>query len=499
MSKIRVDFHSPFVVTLDVGSSSVRAMVFDASGQPVDHLDHEIEHRVHTTSDGGAELDAEAVLVRCLDCLRALAAQRKFRRLRREVAAVGASMFMHTLVGTDRAGRALTPLYMWSDTRSRIVLDKGVRPLEADALHQQTGCPLHSSFPLAKLLWLRKTRPALFRRVRRWLSMGDYLHLRLFGRPSISYSMASGSGLFATRELRWDEEALRIAGVRAGQLGELVDYDQANEGVARRFRNDLGRLARVPWLPAMADGVCSNVGSDCIDDTRFALNLGTSAAMRAITRQRIGRVPAGLFRYRVDRHAVLIGGASSNCGNLRRWLLETLRVRKRSKLENDLARMKPCAHGLTVLPFLSGERAPFWSSGLTGAVLGLRSATTANDIARATFESMSFQLALIHERLRDTLPRARTLVVSGGGSGSDWWMQMLADVMRTPVRVSSISEASSRGTALLALKALGADAAVDRNRAGREMVFTPESRRARIYSAALDRYRSLATRSFPAT
>ncbi len=399
-------------------------------------------------------------------------------------------MFMHTLVGIGRDDRAITPLYMWSDTRSRSALAHAARTLDAPAIHQRTGCPLHTSYPFAKLLWLRQERPQLFRRVRRWLSMGDYLYLRLFGRPTISYSMASGSGMFETQKLRWDDDILHASHVDAGQLGTLVDFDHREVGMIREFRRELKAFPDLPWFPAMGDGACSNIGSGCGDETRFALNLGTSGAMRAVCPKRLGPVPEGLFCYVVDAKRLLLGGAISNCGNLRRWLLDT--VQPRGDLDRELARMRPDAHGLTVLPFLSGERAPFWPADATGAILGLRATTTSLDIARAGLDAVCYQLALIQERLRVALPQARSIVVSGGGSMSHWWMQMMADTMNMPVRLSSIAEASSRGAALLALEALGLKS--PKREIGGRMLH-PHLQRGRVYRRALDRCRELCPQS----
>ncbi|MSU62723.1 MAG: carbohydrate kinase [Pedosphaera sp.] len=486
MASQKDNYEPPFVVALDVGSSSIRAMVFDSDGRQIEGLQTEVEHHTKTTHDGGAVFDADAIAQRTIECVAALQEKKAFRHCRKRVAAVGCSMFMHSLVGTDRAGHACTPLYTWSDTRSRDTL-AGSR-LDRKAIHQRTGCPLHTSYPLAKLLWLRREQSGLFRRAHCWLSMGDYLYLQLFGRPTLSLSMASGSGLLDFRKLQWDATLLRTVGIREGQLGELVDCDDASNGPRGKFRRALGCLAGVPWFPAMGDAVCSNIGSDCVDDSRFALNLGTSGAMRSMFRRVPSGIPDGLFCYRVDRQRLLLGGAISNCGNLRRWLLHTMQLGRRAEMDSALARMSPDSHGLTMLPFLAGERAPLWPNDATGAILGLRSATTPSDIARAGCDAVCYQLTMIHERLTYALPRAKKIVVSGGGSSTDWWMQMMADTMNTPVQLSLVKEASSRGAALLALEALGIHGTTT-SKSGK--TYGPNAHRGQVYRRALQRYKEL--------
>jgi gluconokinase len=298
--------------------------------------------------------------------------------------------------------------------------------------------------------------------------------------------MASASGLFSHRSLQWDEAMLAAAGVQAEQLGELVDFDDRSIGLVTPYCRRLAAFADLPWFPAMADGVCSNLGSGCVDESRFALNLGTSGALRAISPRSNRRVPEGLFCYVVDRDRRLLGGAISNCGNLRRWLLDT--IQPGGDLDRQLPRMEPDAHGLTMLPFLAGERAPFWPADATGAILGLRASSTPLDIVRAGLDAVCYQLALIHARLRTTLHRTRCIVASGGGSASDWWMQMMADTADIPVRRSGVAEASSRGAALLALEALGVIRASKQVPSPRGRTFVPNAERGLTYRRALNRY-----------
>jgi gluconokinase len=321
--------------------------------------------------------------------------------------------------------------------------------------------------------------------------MGDYLYLQLFGRPTLSYSMASGTGLFSHRALDWEPTLLERVGVKREQLGELVDFDARNTGLAGKHAAGLKEFAGMPWFPAMADSACSNMGSGCVDASRLALNLGTSGAMRVVFNGPLKKIPDGLFCYVVGRGRLLLGGSISNCGNLRRWLLETFQLE--TNLDQNLAAMKPDSHGLTMLPFLAGERAPFWPRDVTGILVGLRGATRPIDIARAAFEALTYQLALIHERLVRTFPQAQKVIVSGGAS-SRWWVQMMADTFLMPVQFLQTAEASSRGAALLALEALG----VVRDAASIEApwgeLVQPNEARSKIYRKSLRHYEALCHR-----
>jgi gluconokinase len=166
-------------------------------------------------------------------------------------------------------------------------------------------------------------------------------------------------------------------------------------------------------------------------------------------------IPPGLWCYRLDGRRFVIGGALSNGGNLRKWLVDTLRVDEK-KLEDVLSNMAPGAHGLTFVPHLAGERSLGYAPHAFGAIAGITSATTAKDMARAGLESVAIEFARVDRRMNEVIPRATTLVASGAALlSSPAWMQMMADAIGRPVAAGKAKEASSRGAALFALEWLG--------------------------------------------
>jgi gluconokinase len=210
----------------------------------------------------------------------------------------------------------------------------------------------------------------------------------------------------------------------------------------------------VPWFPAVGDGAASNVGSDCVEPARVALNVGTSAALRIVTRA-TAPPPRGLWRYRLDRGASLVGGALSEGGNAHAWCRKVLRLDDDAAVESALAQ-RADDHGLTVLPFFAGERAPGWRGDRRALLAGLGLDTTAEDIARAVLESIALRLALVYGLLVPCATADHVLVGSGGALvASPGWAQLIADALDRPLLVSREAEATSRGVALLALDALG--------------------------------------------
>ena len=328
---------APLALGLDVGTSSARAFVFDAQGRELGG--GQVEYEWATTPNGGVEVDPEVIVAAAAESVDA--ALHSVGRDAGRIAAVGVTALWHSLLGLDADGRPVTPAYPWSDTRATAAAAELRRELDAAAIHRRTGAALHPSYLPARLRWLHDTRPALFRSARFWVSIAEYLELRLFGRRRVSVSMASGTGLLDQHTLDWDPEILRAACIGAEQLSPLVDLDCAAPELAEPFRSRWPVLAQVPWYPALGDGASANVGSGCIGPARIALSLGTSGALRLLDATDDPAIPPHLWCYRLDRTHALWGGAVSNGGNVYAWLRRTLRLPPPAEFERGLRRRRP--------------------------------------------------------------------------------------------------------------------------------------------------------------
>jgi gluconokinase len=232
----------------------------------------------------------------------------------------------------------------------------------------------------------------------------------------------------------------------------------------------------------VGDGACSNLGSGCLGPEKAALMVGTSGALRVVSADPHPVAPEGLWCYRVDARRALVGGALSNGGNLFAWLRDTLRLPEPEPMEQELAAMPPDGHGLTVLPFLAGERSPGWAGHARAAFAGVSWSTRPIDLLRAGLESVAYRFALIAERL--PLGKRTEIVATGTALlSSPAWIEIICDVLGRPVVTSEESEASSHGAALIALEALGLlpDLAQAPFKFGR--VFQPDRERHSVYQA----------------
>jgi gluconokinase len=241
------------------------------------------------------------------------------------------------------------------------------------------------------------------------------------------------------------------------------------------------------------------VGSGCVSPDTFAIMVGTSGAMRAVTGAAEVSIPDGLWCYRVDSTRYIPGGALSNGGEVYAWMKRHLALPDETEAEAELERREPGQHGLTVLPFFAGERSPWWRADLRGTIHGLNLATTSLDILQASLEGVALNFARILELLRGSVGLPTRIIASGGAlTHSRAWTQMMADALGRPVLSSCEAEASSRGAALLALERLGVmkieDAPV---RTG--AVFQPKPERHAAWAAMLEAQAKLMARLYPDT
>jgi gluconokinase len=441
---------APVVLALDVGSTSAKAQYFDAWGRA---LTPPFRSRVAITPEGRADPEVflasvEAVVDAALQPPAPVPD------------GVALACAWHGLVGLGPDGRPTTPLSTWQAIGAGPAAAELCRRLpDPDAVRRRTGAPVHPSLPSSRLLWWSMHHPDAFRATTRWCSIGELLEGRwLEGAPGPSSSMASGTGCYDQEAAQWDPEVLGALGLAPGALAPVDD--EIRFGLAAPYRRRWPVLAGLPWLPAVGDGACSNVGTGC-SGARAALTVGTSAAVRVLAdpEQRAGR-PFGLFAYLVDPARVVLGASRSNAGNLAEWAGRVLRVDAALAASPDglveaVAARPPGSGGVVAEPSLAGERSPHWPLDASGSWAGVRHSTTALDLAQSLIEAAVLGLADAVETLESHVGPC-TLIASGRAVASSFgWRRLLADGLGRPIIPSRVEEATARGAALVALERLG--------------------------------------------
>lgn len=441
---------SPDSLTLavDIGSSSVRAMLLDPAGQAVART--QTRYESHTTPEGGVEIDPALLSGIIFECIDRVLAERGGR----EIGAVAMDTLVANVFGIGDDGAPVTPIYTWADRRGSELAPQLREALDPGAYTARTGARVHTSYWPLRLMWLHDTQPDVYGRAAHWLSIGEYVLYRIFGARRVSLSAASWSGLLNRHTNDWDAETLEVVSrfipIRRAMLSEVSD--EPLSGLRGEWAARWPALRAVPWHPAIGDGVASNIGAGCTGADHIALNVGTSGAMRIVVAGRPAQVPDGLFAYCVDGTRSLVGGALSNAGNLYAWLSRTLQLPGADDLLAAVERIAPDSHKLTILPFLAGERAPGWNDRAQAVFLGMTFDTEPVHLVRAALEAIAYRFYQIARRLEPLRAEGAVYIASGAAIlNSPPWMQIMADVLNAPVYANLEPEATIRGAMYMAL------------------------------------------------
>lgn len=443
----------PLILSLDVGTSSVKTVIFDALGRSIAGSIARRAVQIITLPDGTAIVEADPLVKSVFECMDETMESGK--DYPHQIAGVASCTFVSNILGVTPDNNAATPVFTYADTRPAddALWLKSNYPEET--FHQRTGCIFHPSYLPARFTWLKRAYPEYLSGGMRWMSIDEYMALKLFGKTDVSYSVASWSGLFDRFRLDWDDDLLAVLPVSRHQLSDLVDADQPRLGLVQPFARRWPALKDLPWFPAIGDGAAANLGSGCENPSRIALTMGTTSAMRVALKGNISRIPQGLWCYRIDRSSSLLGGAMSEGGNVYAWLKKTLRIDNAQ--EADFLNKPPANQlGLIFLPLLAGERSPGWKGDARGIIAGISLATSADDILQAALEGIAYRIGLIYDLLAGALPGDHRVIANGGALvRSPTWVQIIADVLGCVVTLSGLEEASARGAAMLALRSLG--------------------------------------------
>ncbi len=424
------------VLGVDLGTTATKVVATTVDGRQVAIAER--GYPLRTGADGCATQDPDLVAAQAVaavaDCARGL-----------DVAAISFSAAMHTLLPLDAAHRPLTEALSWADHRAAGT----ARALRADpelarSLHRATGTPVHPMSPLVKLAWFAEHEPGLCRRAAYWVGVKDYVLHHLTGHLVTDHSCASGTGLLDIRRLAWYPESLRLAGISATQLPELRPPNEIC-----RLDADIDGLPRgLPVVIGAGDGPLANLGTGAVRPGTAALSLGTSGALRVITEQP-GVDPDGrVFCYALAEGLWVRGGAISNGGVVAAWAAQAFGVDV-ADLLTEAAAVR--ADDLLALPYLLGERAPWWEPDPRGAILGLRREHGRAQLTRALVDGVAQQLALV----ADAVPGSGEIRATGGAFRAPVWGQVVAAALNRPLAMTAEAAGSGLGAALLGWRALG--------------------------------------------
>jgi xylulokinase len=432
---------------LDFGTSSVKAMLLDGSGQI--RAQGRATYPVRTPQPGWAETEPVAWWKALIQ------ATKQLGEWRAEVRAVGLCGQMHSVGLFDSVGQALRSAVLWADTRSEASLDQYAAL--GPEVRARLGNPVVTGMTGPSLLWLRDHEPEKYAAARWALQPKDWIGWRLTGEVCSDHTDASATLLYDLPDDHWSTDIQQRLGLKPEHFAPL-----------RASGTSLGRLtARAAALLNLPVGLPVAVGAG--DTPSAMLGSGLSLAGEGVAQLTVGsgaQLIVALAAFQPDvRRAVHTyrscapGGyyamaALQNAGLALEWVRAQLGLSWPKAYELAFA-TAPGSSGLVFLPYLSGERTPLMNSAARGAWLGLGLSHTRAHLMRAAFEGVAFAIRDALQALEAASPYIHRLQLAGGGSLDPRWRQLLADALQRELWSVNTAGASARGAAMLAAQGVG--------------------------------------------
>jgi xylulokinase len=466
-------------IGIDIGTTSVKAGLFDAAG--TQQARWSSAYPTRRGAAGVVEQSPQDWVRLVREALHDLLGRPEGRA----VAAIGLCSQVNTHVFADAAGQALAPAIVWQDTRA----DAESAQLEAQVSIAQkkqwwgAPLPIDASHALSRAAWFRRHHPDAWERTRHVLSPKDYCIRQLTG-VAVADPI-SAIGLVDAQCRYIDELTMLVPGFRQ-RLPPLKGWTE----VAGSFPVESGSGRHIPVVTGTMDAWGSVVGCGAFAEGRGMYVSGTSEILSITARHPPGG-PGVITFPEIEGLTVSAGPTQSGADSLR-WLSALLGLDKPACLQaaQQAKRRWPTVH---FLPHLEGERAPLWDPALSGAFLGLSSSSGPAETALAVLEGVALSARLLLDALTTAAGyRPASLLYGGGGSQSDFWSQLRADALGIPLERVAVQENGCLGAAMLAATGIGAfaDAAATSAAMCRvERVFIPDKEQAPRYARMYEVYR----------
>ncbi len=440
-----------FVMGLDIGTTSVKAVIFDLKGKVISDSEEMITS--FYPQQGWVEQDPVEIEQLAVQAVRG--AMKEANIDKDELFTIGFSSAMHSLVCVGEDHQPLSKALIWADGRSSELAEK-LKQQHGARVFQKTGVPIHPMTPLTKLLWMEEVEYEPYQKASYFLSIKEYVLLKWFNKRVVDYSMATASGLFNAHTLNWDCELLEMTGIRKEQLSEVVPPTTVLTGIKEELADEMGISHDLSFVIGAADGQLANLGIGAITSGEVAITAGTSGAIRQFTTGFNVSENRETFCYTFTEDYSIIGGPTNNGGIALQWLKELLGYEGSfDDFTKEAEKVAPGAEGLLFHPYINGERAPIWNQQAKGNFYGMSITHKKEHFVRAVLEGITFNLYQIGQSLERLAGAPDKIYVNGGLSRSTLWLQMLADVFGKDVYVSESHHSAAWGAAWTGLVALG--------------------------------------------
>jgi D-xylulose kinase len=451
------------VLAIDAGTTGVRSMFFDKSGNVIERAYAEyasiFPHPswVEQRSKDWWEKSCETIQ-RCI---------KQGNVSPEHVVSISVTNQRETVVPIDRDGNSLRNAIVWQDRRTAPQCDWIRNQVAPAQVYSITGLTIDPYFTAPKILWIREKEKAVFNAADKFLLVHDYLLYRLSGELITDYSNASRTLLMDVRTGKWSEKMVTALGIPIEKLPKSVESGSLVGELTEVAARETGLKSGTPIVAGGGDQQCAALGVGVVREGMIKSTTGTGTFLLAHSKT-VRLDPA--MRVLCSRHVVpnsfVVEASMFTTGSALKWFRDNLgseemAIADKQSLDpydvitEEARRIVPGAEGVIHVPHFVGAGAPNWNPRARGIFAGLALGHTRAHLIRAILEGVSYEIRTNVEVMRELGLPSKEVRVTGGAARSEIWMQIQADVLRTPVIRTKMEEATAVGAAILAFKGIG--------------------------------------------
>ncbi|NWC72237.1 FGGY-family carbohydrate kinase [Pseudomonas sp. P7758] len=494
-----------YVMGVDIGTQSTKALLVDADGLII--AQHSQGYRVDTPKVRWAEqwpqvwLDAvEACVAQCME--KAGVAKEQVKAL------CISSLYGGSGIAVDAQITPLHPCLIWMDRRAGEQVEWVREHVDLERLFTITGNSVDSYYGFTKMLWLKQHQPQVWANTRYLLPPNSYINWCLTGELAVDHSSAGNiGGVYDVARRGWSAEMLAALGIPLAMMPERLLYSgEVVGGLLEEWARRLGLQAGTPILAGGVDAAMATLAAGVTRPGNHVAMIGTSMCWGYLNQQVDARHGLVSMPHVYNGHQDLyIFGGAITAGASVSWFREQFCQAEEQQaketgqdslwlLEQSAAKIPAGSEGLLFLPYLMGERSPVWDDRASGSFVGLNLYHSRIHLYRAVLEGVSFALRHnIEAGTRGAHSLDPRLIVVGGASHSDLWMQIIADITHFPVYTIVQEVEAALGAALLAAHAVGLvdDRQMEKGWVQLELRAEPEAGNVGVYDRAFAEYLKL--------
>jgi xylulokinase len=446
---------------IDLGTTSLKVSIFSEKGELL--ASQSREYPILVPQDGYAEQDAQAWWEGFISACQTLS--KEHAEAFSQVAGIGLCGQMHTSV-LDEHDQILRTAITWMDQRSAGIVERIKQDAQArELIFRETSNDITTTYTAPQVKWVQENQPEVWKKVRHILVAKDFLKYKLTGVMATDYAEASGTLVFDVQKEAWSEEAFRFFGIPQPFFPVVLPSDEIIGKVSEEVSHLTGLKSGIPVVNGSSDNSASALGAGMVEPGQVTLIIGTAGVITVCSDKPLldtyHRVLC--WHYCLRRHWATLG-IMQTAGESLEWFKNAFDQQEGPQQisgdifnrYNQAAQSVPeGSDGLIFLPYLNGERTPYWDPSARGVFFGINLKTTKAHFVRAIMEGVSFALRNNIETVESLGIKINEVRAVGGGLKSPVWLEILGKILKRPIATVSVQDTANLGNILLCGHALG--------------------------------------------